>query len=466
MEFLPRDKLLLNVGKLHLFSIGQDFAPSLVEISPTNDCNAKCPWCLVEGTLIATLDGDVPIERIRPGDRVYGPDWSVCTVTSIGNRLVEEILVIRCGDHEIRTSKDHPFLAGEGWKDADALRVGDAAVVRVRLRGSRSDSGLFIEGIHLERGLELRHVDSIRRIAGRCRVYNFSCQPLESYEANGFVVHNCFYVSSEYKQHHSKDELGENVLSLLLADLAKMGVPAVTWTGGGDPSVYTFIDDAIDRAHSLGIKQGMFTNAYKPIRSPEKLAWIRVTVTEKFLVSKHVARYAKATKTGVNFNLCAENEQHLRPMVEQARSAGCAYFQVRPALADRWDLQKPVTTPEWLKNFQTESFRVVLTPYKFEDHASPHDYPICHGHRFVPTVWHNGDVAVCGYHFGRDQFTFGNLQTQSFQEIWLGQKRAKMLKDGVPVIEDCQHCCKHNEINKTLAIIRREALVPDDKEFI
>lgn len=320
-EFLPRDKLLLNLGRLSAFA-ADDFSapPALVEVSPTNDCPAKCPWC--------------------------------------------------------------------------------------------------------------------------------------------------FYVASDYKQHHSKEEIGRAVLMRTIDDLAIIGVPAMTWTGGGDPCVYSAIDDAIDRAHAFGIKQGMFTNAYKRIRCPEKLEWIRITVTEKFTITKHVAEYAKATKVGVNFNLCKENNTRLHDMVKAARDAGVAYFQVRPALADRWDLQKPVDTPKWLENFQTDTFRIVMTPYKFEDHARPHGYPVCHGHRFVPTIWHNGDVAVCSYHFGREEFNFGNLNANTFSEIWLGERRRKMLESGVAVIPACQHCCKHNEINKSLAMIKGEAFVPQDKEFI
>lgn len=320
MEFLPHEKLILNTDRLDAFARGDDFAPALVEISPSNDCPAKCPWC---------------------------------------------------------------------W-----------------------------------------------------------------------------FVSAAYKQKHSKEELPFDVLERCLTDLKIMGVPAVTWTGGGDPCAYTRIDDAVDCAHDLGLKQGMFSNCYRPIRAPEKLAWLRVTVTEKFVITKHVAGYAQKTKVGVNFNLCRENEQHLRPMVHAARDAGVAYFQVRPALADRWDLQQQVDLPSWLLQYATPQFRVVLTPYKFEDYMRPHGYPVCHGHRFVPFIWHSGDVSVCAYHFGKEPFVFGNLNEESFPQIWAGERRREMLARGVDVVTDCQHACKNHMINKTLAMIKREALVPDDPEFI
>jgi sulfatase maturation enzyme AslB (radical SAM superfamily) len=276
----------------------------------------------------------------------------------------------------------------------------------------------------------------------------------------------CFYVASDYKQRHSREELDQQVLAESLRDMANMGVRAIAWTGGGDPAVYSAIDDMIDLAATIGLQQGMFTNAYRPIRSPEKLAWIRVTVTEQFRLSKHVREYAQATKTGVNYNLCEENEAYLKPLVEAARSAGVAYFQVRPALADRWDLQQLVETPHWLKEYATPQFRVLLTPYKFDDYARPHGYPLCHGHRLTPFVWHNGDVAVCAYHFGREDYTFGNLHVQRFPSIWLGERRRRMLNQGIAVIPQCQHACKLHEVNKVLSALRGEGAKPDNLDFI
>lgn len=276
----------------------------------------------------------------------------------------------------------------------------------------------------------------------------------------------CFYIASSYRKHHTQEELGLDLLCAALRDMGDMGVRSVVWTGGGDPSLYSGINEVSDLASLLGLQQGIFTNAYKPLDCPERFAWIRITVTEQFRITKHVARYAAATKCGVNFNLTQENEKHLKSMVKAARTAGCAYFQVRPALADRWETQQPVAVPEWLREYETSEFRVILTPYKFEDHARPHGYPICHGHRVVPFLWYNGDLSVCAYHFGRQEFVFGNLRELRFRDIWLGDRRRGMLDSGVAVIPECQHCCRLHEFNKSFASLRREGPEPEDLDFV
>ncbi len=274
----------------------------------------------------------------------------------------------------------------------------------------------------------------------------------------------CFYIGGEYKQKHSKEEIGWIDLTYSLKQMAESGVKAVTWTGGGDPSTYKSIDTVMQFASEYGLRQGMFTNAYTPIRHPDLLDWLRVTVTEKFTITKHVAEYAKWTKVGVNFNLCAENERHLPTMVKQARDAGVKYFQVRPALADRAELQKPVECPTWLKEFETAEFRIVLTEYKWDDYLKPHGYDTCYGHHLVPFLWHNGDVSVCAYHFGRDAYKLGNVVTDGgWDAVWRGQRRKEMVSDGILVISACQHNCKNHEINKALVAVRSGL---DDGDFL
>ncbi|KKL97946.1 hypothetical protein LCGC14_1829330 [marine sediment metagenome] len=279
----------------------------------------------------------------------------------------------------------------------------------------------------------------------------------------------CFYVSGEYKQRHSKDAIEPNALERALTDMTSVGVKAINWTGGGDPSIHPDIDRFTIIAKAAGLRQGMFTNGYRPVKNPSVMDWIRLTITERFTIPKKaVEAYRGKTKLGVNFNLCAENEEHLERLVLEAKEAGVDYFQVRPALADRWDLQQKVEVPQELMRHETEDFKIFLTPYKFEDHEKPHGYETCYGHHFAPFLWHNGDLDVCAYHFGdedgKDQFTFGNITEESFSEIWEGARRKGMIDEGIPVIPDCQHCCKNHEINKTLSIIKDKQL--EDVDFL
>lgn len=277
----------------------------------------------------------------------------------------------------------------------------------------------------------------------------------------------CWFVTAKYKQKHSLENISWDLMEPLLHDLKDLGVMAINWTGGGDPEMYPDLDKATKLAQDIGIQQGIFTNGYKTLSFPERFNWIRLTVTEKFKVPEKTARaYSEKTWTGVNFNLTNGNFEHVEKMCKEAKEYGVNYFQVRPALADRIDLQEEVPNVDFLRKYETEDFKVFLTPYKFESYKQPHKYKTCYGHNFSPFVWHNGDVTVCAYHFGKDPYKLGNLGEMSFKEIWDSSRGDGMLKCGVPVIRECQHNCKNNEINTLMANIKDREFVDQEVHFL
>jgi MoaA/NifB/PqqE/SkfB family radical SAM enzyme len=260
----------------------------------------------------------------------------------------------------------------------------------------------------------------------------------------------CFYVGSEYKKHHSKEELNRGVAHSLIHSLWCMGVKSITWTGGGDPSVYTRIDEVMRHAHEVNISQGMFTNAYRAVQHPEWLDWVRITITERFVLTKNVQAYVDAgTEVGVNFNCTKDNQGELRRLIEQAIEMGVKYFQVRPALADTFVEQRQVPFPDLVWEYEHD-IKIEATPYKWADYMSPHGYDTCVGHRLVPFIWHDGTVSVCAYHNQDPRYAFGNLSEATFEQIWGSKRRRKMIEDGVAVIKECQQACKLHEINKAL----------------
>ena len=275
----------------------------------------------------------------------------------------------------------------------------------------------------------------------------------------------CFYTRRDGTRKQSGDDLPWTLLRRCLDDLALLGVKAVTWTGGGEPCVYPDLARAIEHVARRGLRQGLFTNGYQLVDHAERLAWVRISITDRLTVPPITGQYAGNTHTGVVVNVTPENVGELRRLALEARMAGARYFQVRPALADHWSAQPDIACPTWLLEQATSDFHIELTAYKWTDCTMAHGYPLCHGHRLVPFIWADGSVATCGYHFGNAAFTFGTLWENSFAEIWDGDKRRRMLDQGIRVIDTCQHCCKQHEANKALARLRGE-LATNHAEFV
>ncbi len=91
------------------------------------------PPCFVAGTPIATMGGEVPIERIEPGDAVLtirAGQLVAVPVIRVKQREAARVLAITVGDVTVRLTAEHPLRRGDDWVAAHELRVGDRVAVR------------------------------------------------------------------------------------------------------------------------------------------------------------------------------------------------------------------------------------------------------------------------------------------------------------------------------------------------
>ena len=272
-----------------------------------------------------------------------------------------------------------------------------------------------------------------------------------------------------------------------------MGLRAVTWSGGGEPTTHPQFMDAVRQAGALGLEQGLMTNGFfKKSYIAElgnSLKWIRVSldtldrakykeqkVTDALPhVLENIQELAKYSVTvGVNMNLAEWNVDEISSMASWSKHVGADYFQIRPVLGLPFNLARnaPYRTQsklDWSRIkpilFQAEAqssnrFKVLVSWDKFDDVSDVEGnfgrtYSKCLYHFFVCVVNANGDLCVCMYHLGDREFSFGNIYEQSLDDIWAGPKRQKVLQmcSGGLDLSTCQVCCKGHEINKLMHFI-------------
>ncbi len=101
--------------------------------------------CFVAGTLVRVADGSlVPIEQIKPGDRVLGVNGQVNIVLGVERRRLGNRRLYRFNGANPFVTAEHPFLASDGkWKslnptmtaeenpllEVSPLQVGDSVQV-------------------------------------------------------------------------------------------------------------------------------------------------------------------------------------------------------------------------------------------------------------------------------------------------------------------------------------------------
>jgi MoaA/NifB/PqqE/SkfB family radical SAM enzyme len=240
--------------------------------------------------------------------------------------------------------------------------------------------------------------------------------------------------------------MGSNMAWDLLQSFKRTGGRAVSWTGGGEPTLWPHFTEITRYTNLLGLKQAVFTNGLGiPKYDPSLFEWIRVSNTDKpwnITVLDKLREKAKVLGLAVNYvgdDTAVERAEHVGKLV------GVDYVQIRQALNLRGHVtHRQPPQPNWEKTF--------ITSYKFEDSANPHGYSNCYGFNFVPFVWHNGDVDVCAYHRNKEKpwskgkpYTLGNLLLDGgYEKIMAEAARS------VPVCDSCQVCCKNHEINKEI----------------
>lgn len=259
----------------------------------------------------------------------------------------------------------------------------------------------------------------------------------------------CFYAGTHVKKNIGM--MDTDLWRTLIKDLSQLKVKAITYTGGGEPTLHPDFPEMVQLGYELGLKQGLFTNALlTPKYDPFLFEWIRVSNTDKEWPVKNLKYLRNKTSVlGMAYNY-AGNDDEVKESLKIGKEVKADYVQIRQAL----NLRGLVTNrlPPDLKDPL-----MFVTYYKFDDSANPHGYTKCYGYHFVPFVWYNGNVDVCGY---MDKcgipYTLGNLHEKPLKQILDESPHS------VPVTENCQVCCKNNEINKMI----NSALNLEDKEFV
>ncbi len=256
-------------------------------------------------------------------------------------------------------------------------------------------------------------------------------------------------------------------LQTFLAQAKAKGLRAVTWSGGGEPTLHPDFVQAVKGAAALGLEQGLMTNglypaAYVPIIG-EHLRWIRISLdtldAEKYRYQKFTKRFAEVmnnidrvvqypVKVGINMNLADWNVDEVLTMAQQCGEMGVDYFQIRPILGLPYNMQhnspyRKQPGQNWLQRlkpllqevetFSTDTYQVLVSEDKFEDLADVEGnfgrvYKKCMSHFFFCVLNADGDLCVCMYHLGDKRFSFGNIYEQTVEEIWSSDRQRQVVK--------------------------------------
>ena len=243
----------------------------------------------------------------------------------------------------------------------------------------------------------------------------------------------CFYDNKSIDKEFFVDFEKERLKGLMY-EFSGLDIKAITWTGGGEPTIYPDFKEIVDLAYSLDIEQGLFTNALAtPSFDPSKLSWIRSSKTDKDWNVKNLKSLRGCKTLGLCVNYTGDDDI-VRQALDVGEEVGADYVQVRPALKINGlltEIEEPKIDHPLLRN----------TGYKFAEAGQERPYNECEGYHFIPFIWQNGNLDVCGYHWKNPEYNLGNLYQTSLKKIMQNAPQS------VQVVSSCQTCCKLNEVN-------------------
>lgn len=299
--------------------------------------------------------------------------------------------------------------------------------------------------------------------------------------------------------------LGNRFTGERLMDLGRefieCGVKAVILIGGGEPLAHKKIGEFIELMGTNDIHIGITTNGSFIDRHLDVISkysqWTRVSMDaatdkvfsilrptkggkskfDKIVANMRLLARSKKGKLGYSFLIqtpadgfgIVSNIHEIYDAAVLARDIGCDYFEVKPTYQFRNGvahalmkhpkdlMQAAAAEIARLDELETDAFKVLYAinlKYSLEgvQVSQPKEYKSCPSTHLRTTVTPTG-VFVCPYWRGKDQMQVGDVNHQSFREVWESARRKEVM-GRMDVSRDCNFHCLRHETNVTAIDIK------------
>lgn len=265
---------------------------------------------------------------------------------------------------------------------------------------------------------------------------------------------NCVWCSDKDLRMRRKGDLDLEVVSKLLLDLKSNGTKGIVLEGGGEPTLHKNFEDVISLAYDLGFGVGLITNGSKTLKNhiADKLEWIRVSVDasnreehkslkgnnlfEEVMSNIKVYCSSKAT-VGIGYVVTSRNISSLDSLILRLSNFGVCYIQFRPVI-DHPKLDTNIDL-SYLKRYETSKFSVIIDGM-YQNILEGNDGLPCTAYSLTTVITADGGVYLCGRLNIYPWFKpIGNINKESFRDIWFGEKRAEQSK----MVSDPQFCKRY-----------------------
>lgn len=306
---------------------------------------------------------------------------------------------------------------------------------------------------------------------------------------SGSCNHRCTYCALDFMEYQPRF-LNKEMLKGRLSEMALLGLKSIMYAGEGEPLLHKDIVEIINHTKKVGIDVAITTNGVllkeDLIESAlEDITWIKVSINggtretyakihrtnpdnfDRVIKNMSYAVKVKRDKVyactlGMQIILLPDNWHEAALLAQIAKDIGMEYLVVKPYSQhplSKTTQYKDIKYSDYLhlsdklKNISDNKFRVIFrinTMKKWD--VGRRNYKRCLALPFWSYIDANGNVWGCSAYLTDEQFQYGNIYENSFEEIWESEKRLNSVSwaEKELDINQCRVNCRMDEINRYL----------------
>jgi MoaA/NifB/PqqE/SkfB family radical SAM enzyme len=273
----------------------------------------------------------------------------------------------------------------------------------------------------------------------------------------------CFYRCARNKYlnatFNEKDFIPYDHIKKLLAEFVTYGIPAVQYTGGGEPLMHPEFYSIIEETIRHNIEYALVTNGsaikLKHINLFKKATWIRISLdaispevykishgcsgddlSHVFNVINTIVSECPDVTLGISFVVNPINYREFVEATRIMRDLGVDNIRLSVAYTPRGiDLYKDIwseieTLAHRAKELETRYFKVfnLINPHLENLDLCQKGYSFCGYQHFTSVIGADLEVYPCCTLKYNSLSELGNLKDKSFYDIWVGPAREAWLK--------------------------------------
>lgn len=285
----------------------------------------------------------------------------------------------------------------------------------------------------------------------------------------GACNHRCTFCAVDYIGYKSVI-LDPFVYYERIYEMGARGVRSVMFAGEGEPLLHKKIDMMVNHTLGADVDVSFTTNGVLLHKlNLEGISWVKVSMnagTAKTYAKIHrtkehdfgfvwqnireAVKRKKGCEIGVQMVLLPENQHEVQEFEDRCTDAGVDYIVLKPYSQHKFSITKQY---EGFRPIKDHTGRSILRQ-KSEDIP----YEKCQA---TPYFWAyimaSGDVYSCSAYLLDERFRLGNINKETFKDIWEGERRRKnwelVSKD--LDIHECRLNCRMHQSNLYLEGFKR-----------